>query len=620
MSLSTTLREKGLRLPLLLLGVVLPLAVVLSACDSQLEQESFSNITPENFFTTEQEFLSAASGVYAQLRSYNQDLTNLQAHTTDALMVPTRGTDWDDGGNWRALTRHEWTPSHPTPNAVWGTSQTGISRANGLLSSLRQSKLGEEQQAQFASEIRFLRAYFYYVQLDLFGNVPVVVENGNEVTLPSAEEPLPQQPVSSDSPPRQLNRKQVFTFILQELTGCTTQNFSVEGCVRDPSGGIIGDLPAENEVPHGRATKGAAYTLLARMLLNAEIYLGTVDGMDSFSPASEISNAQVFYEGASAAASQVLNSGQYSLAENHFDNFTVDNYNSPEVIFAATHKAEDGVGFQRQQAALHYNHPISVTPWNGFTTIADFYNSYNTEPGPDGEMGTQDDVHTDRRGKAFLAGKQYAEPSASCYGDNCFSDTTSTVLTVRGSDNELELTLDIPNIQLSGSSANQEEPGARPLKYEIDPNADGINRGNDFVIMRLAEVMLIKAEAENELGNMGMAQDLVLDVRSRAYADDAEVPGVNASSKLEMHKVIMEERAHELFYEGFRRQDLIRYEFAHGGDRSGVSNPTADSEPYAPTFTGPWLFKDASTAHRLLFPIPQGRISTNPNLDQNEGY
>jgi hypothetical protein len=61
-----------------------------------------------------------------------------------------------------------------------------------------------------------------------------------------------------------------------------------------------------------------------------------------------------------------------------------------------------------------------------------------------------------------------------------------------------------------------------------------------------------------------------------------------------------------------RRQDQIRYEFAYGMDRS--------DEPYAPSFTGPWRFKDPSRSFRALFPIPENQISVNPLLEQNPGY
>ena len=614
--LNSYLKNRAPRVLAFALVIVLPLTMILAGCDSQLEEKPFSQITPQQFFQNEEEFVAAATAVYAQLRTsliFNQlDITE---HSSDELMVPTRGPDWGDGGQWRDLTQHNWDATHPLVNNAWNDIQIGIARANGVLSSLAPSEsLPEAQKAQFAAEVRFLRAWYYHSLMDLYGGVPIVLEEGN----PLAEENgFATQPVSPNDPPAQNTRAEVFDFVLQELTGCTASSFSVGNCIDSPgSGSILANLPTKGNVPYGRATKGAAYALTARALLNAEIFTGepTQGG---------ITPGTALYEGASAAADWVINSGSYMLADDFFDSFRADNNTSPEIIFAATYKAETGLGFQKMMSLLHYNHPVSSTPWNGFTTIAEFYKAFDTDPGPDGEIGTADDVHNDVRGKQFLVGNQFTQPSDACAGDECFSDPSSAPVTVRGTDTQLNLKLEIPTIQLDGNAETLEAPGARPLKFEIDANSTpDMNMGNDFPIFRLAEMYLIKAEAENEISGPGAALPFINAVRERSGAD----PISNVGSADEMHRLILQERGYEFVWELMRRQDLIRYEFAHGGSPTGGPYTTAD-DPYAPTWTAPWLFKkdgsqsgQASEPFRALFPIPQNQISVNPNLQQNPGY
>ncbi len=626
----------GKRLTALVSLLLLPFALSLSGCDQALEENPPSQITPDNFFSNESEFLAAATGVYAQLRSIPTGAThNASEHTSDEMMVPTRGPNWGDGGVWRDLTRHQWNAEHPDFSGVWSTMYTGIARANGVLSSLAPSEaIPAERKAQFRAEIQFLRAYYYYWLMDFFGGVPVVLEEGNDTY-----EAYATQPVSPEDPPPHHSRLEVYNFILQELTGCTVENFSND-CVNNPgSNSVLANLQTGGAggVEYGRANKGAGYAFLARLLLNSQIYAVDISGRGE-AGVSDLGNGPAFYEEALTAADIVINGangvGSYSL-DNYFDNFAADNHTaSSEIIFAATFQSgEQNLGLQPPfKAVLNYN---QTTPaggvWNGFTTIADFYESYATEPGPDGELGTQDDIHNDVRGKTFLVGQQYEEPDVGCAGDECFSDTTSQETPVwvgpdqekfTSDDSPLFFTLEIPKIEL-GDLTEQEAadmgfpsttktfrldaPGARPLKFEIDPGTTNSWFGNDFPLFRLAEMYLIRAEAQHATGQ-GDPIATLNTLRSERAAEGADLSlsGGNVLAK------IVRERGHELYQEMVRRQDLIRYDFAHGG--------TDMDQPYAPTWTGPWLFKDQSEDYRALFPIPAGQLSTNPNLQQNPGY
>ena len=613
---------------LLVFGLVLllPLVATLTGCDSQLEEEPFSQITPSQFFQTEEEFLSAAAAVYSQLRvgTIEWNYWNLQTHTGDGIMVPTRGPDWGDGGIWRQLTQHTWTPTSPFVGGGWTNSQTGIARANGVLTALAASDFDPATTEQFRSEVRFLRAFYYYTLMDMYGGVPIVLEEGAETSFAT-------QPVSPDNPPPHNTRAEVLDFILTELTGTGLGGFSIDAVNNPASGSVLANLPSKADVPYGRATKGAGYAMLARILLNAPIY--DVDAAGQSINAGDIGNGRTFYSEAARAADIIINGengvGTYALTTDYFDNFAADNFQAgaDEIIFPITHAAEDGRGLDFQMRFLHYNTAITASPWNGYTTIAEFYKSFDIDPGPDGEIGTNDDVDNDRRADQFLVGGMFSQPNADCFGDACFSDPNSEVVNPRGSDEQLEFSLEIPAISLGEVSSDVqviEGSGARPLKWQLDGGASGSQSGNDVPLFRLAEIYLIKAEAENELGNPGDAVDAINEVRQRSGVGAYTTADFSSTSV--GRQLILQERGYEFVYEAQRRQDLIRYEFAHGESPTGAPY-TSDADPYAPTFTGPWLFKvdgsedgQSSESFRALFPIPSTQLSLNPNLSQNPGY
>jgi hypothetical protein len=622
--------EKPCSLRLLLL-ILLPLAVALAGCDEAIEQEPRDEISQNNFFQNEDEFLSAAAGVYAQRRSIVPN--DIVKHSADGIMVPTRGPDWGDGGVWRELTQHNFNENHSFLQGLWDTNQTGIARANGVLAALEESDFAPDVVNRFTAEMRFMRAYFYYWLMDLFAAAPIVVHEGSEQDFPT-------QPVDPGDPPPHNSRKEVYDFILQELSGCTSdtfQNDCMSGGNLNLNGGIIPNLGSDAEVPYGRATQEAGTAFLARLLINAPVFAVEVGGQAGGSP-QDVGTGPELYEGAAAAADRLINSGTFKLEENYFTNFKADNHQlSDEIIFPAVFAAEDGAGFTSEMSHLHINHGVPATPWNGFTTIAEYYKAFDVEPGEDGEIGTRSDNRNDERAKQFLLGEQYQEPSEGCFGINCFSDPESGRVQVRGGDDAspLILTLEIPSIRLGRAEGEDlpfndatfvlESTGARPLKFELDPGATDENMGNDWPIFRLAEMYLIKAEAENELSGPNEALPYLNALRERAGAETMS----SVSSRMEMHQLIVQEEGFEFLEEGgLRRQYLIRYEFAHGGEPVGYpGSDNPDSRIYAPTFTGPWLFKkdgsklgQPSEPKRVLFPLPASQLSINPNLSQNPGY
>jgi hypothetical protein len=149
--------------------------VFLQGC-TDLDESPTSVITPENFFQTDQEVLGSLASVYAVLRSTTDAYWFINAIGSDELIAPTRGSDWFDGGKWLELHRHTWTPSSPMGNGdingVWNDAFRGVARANLLLEALQD--LTVANQAAIVAELRTLRAFYYYMLLDVFGGVPIV--------------------------------------------------------------------------------------------------------------------------------------------------------------------------------------------------------------------------------------------------------------------------------------------------------------------------------------------------------------------------------------------------------------------------------------------------------------
>ncbi len=490
----TRILSKSWSLWLVAAILLVPVTTVLQGC-TDLDEETFGVITPDQFFQTDEEIIAALAPVYAQLRSMMWAYHNISQVSSDEALVPVRGTDWDDGGAWRELHVHTWTAANGDFNSAWTDAYTGVARANVVL-----ANLPDGSDPSIAAELRFLRAFYYYQLMDLFGGVPVVTD----------------AVVDQDNPPSRESRAAVFSFIESELNEART------------------DLPTSwDGANQGRATQGAADALLAKIYLNAEVFTGTVSG-------SGLARGTARWADAITAADRVLNSGQYQLTGDQRDNFRAGNHTSPEIIFSVGHLGKGGLGLTFIMRGLHYNQ-IPQTPWNGFSTLAETYNRFDED---------------DQRRNIFLVGQQFAEPNQGCLGNECF--TTGAALEDRVG-NPLSFTLDY--FDPSGNPVTDvavnlnETSGARVMKWEIDSGRVGGDNGNDYAFFRLAEMYLIKAEAMNEMGQTAGAMAIVNQLRARVFDPDEPVA---ATSQADAREAIWSERQFELFWEATRRQDLIR--------------------------------------------------------------
>ena len=513
------------------------LLVPLQGC-TNLDEKPPSLITPNNFFSSEGEVLAALAGVYAQLRSTAPEGAIYDANqiTSDEEVVPTRGQDWYDNGQWIDLHNLTWTPTSAATsnffNGAWNNPYTGIARANLFLSAVQNTTFPNK--ASIVAEVRALRAFYYYILMDFFGGVPIVTDI---VVAQHARS----------------TRRQVFDFIEKELIAA-----------RDSG------LPATRSAgDHGRFTQGGADAILANMYVNAGVFTKdgaaggiTATGYNSCTGVT-VNGGQGACLAAVAEADRLLNSGNYRLADSFPQNFRADNHLSPENIFVVKFLAADGLGLDYDMAILHYNQYAPLTPWNGFAIMAQTFNAFDS---------------TDKRRRVVLIGRQH--------------DVLTGVPVNDRAGNPLIFTDTIHNIR----SATEGE-GGRIYKWPADPAHVSQNSGNDYAWFRLGEIYLIKAEAENELGNTVLALQLLNTLRARR--DTVAAPLLAVS-----RPVILNERLFELLGEGKRRQDLIRF--------GGYTNRADD-----PSLAGGKL---PAADYHVLMPIPQTQIDANPKLTQNPGY
>lgn len=321
---------------------------------------------------------------------------------------------------------------------------------------------------------------------------------------------------------------------------------------------IIAALP---QGPANIANKDAARVLLMKCYLNKGVIANrqapTFDGADM---------DQVI-----ALADQVIASPRnYAYAANYFDNFAPNNHAiGTENIFTAENVGGSSSGNVRSRwfATLHYNQ--NPSGWNGFTTLSDFYDKF---PANDLRRSQARAGVTTVSGirMGFLVGQQF--------------DQNGVALKDRGG-NPLAFTPEVKAIEIGN---NLEVTGIRVIKYPID-YASGDNSDNDYVYYRLADVQLMKAEALLRKNNAAAALTIVNVLRANR--------GIAALGALTLDNLI-DERGRELYWEGHRRQDLIRFG----------------------KFLQPWQEKPTDDPKYLLFPIPNQQLAANPNLEQNPGY
>lgn len=448
------------------------LAIPFTSC-TDLEPEVFSDLTEANFPVNEGEVISSYLSSYSRLYPMmnHNSYMSIQEVSSDEMMIPHRGADWFDGGLWLRAHRHEYTANDGAYNNAWIFLYQGALQCNSVINLLNTTSLvGDADKARFIGELRSLRAYWYFLLTDAFGDVPLVTE---------------QSDPSVTAPPN-TSRAEIIDYLISEL--------------EDSAGALSRN---SDEATYGKMNYWANRALLSRIALNSEKMTGT--------------NRNAL---AISAADEVINSGIYSLTDDYFENFDADNGNAfnstSENIWVIPYDAPGTAdGFNLGQMTLHYSSQATFNlqeqPWNGYCTLQEFYESYDDD---DLRKGVSGDQQT--RGN-FLAGPQFAADGVTPLVDGNADDPGGPELVYTPEVNALE-----PNAF--------RQAGARVFKYGYGNEAPN-SLPNDFPILRYSEVLLNKAEAMWRSNEGGYAM-MVNMVRDRAGLDDIAEGDIDADELL----------------------------------------------------------------------------------------
>jgi hypothetical protein len=492
-------------------SVLLGIAIVIASC-TKLDEEVFSDIPIDKFFTNEQAVLMNAGRAYTKLQRYPEEfsLWTLTEMASDEMVAPGRddGFVWDNG-RWDELHTHRIDPNNKILTLAWNSVFEGISACNEVIYETEQSEITFPEKDRIVAEIKILRAYFYYLGLDNWGNIPFATD------------------FTDKNVPVQKNRQFIFNFIETDIKA---------------------NIPLLQTIPttanYGRVTQGMAYTLLAKLYLNAQEWIG-----------------QAQYEEAIAACDSVISNGNYSIEDDYFANFKVNNENSSENIFVIPMHS-----VYTKDRFYWYTLTLNDASRATFNFKGQMWDEFVLEPGYLDKYASND-----LRKNAFLFGQQ--------------KDKNGNDIIINGEPF-------IYTTTISNYMARKKWEGARCVKYEYQPDLEyyTTDMENDFVLFRYADVLYTKLEA---LYRLGRGSEMLGDAELQKIRTRAQLNPLQASDLTD--EELLNEFGREYAWEGRRRQDMIRF---------GKWGTT-------------WWNKPVSGVNAKLFPIPQSILSTNSNLVQN---
>ncbi|OQP66135.1 RagB/SusD family nutrient uptake outer membrane protein [Niastella populi] len=534
-----------------------------------LDESSATELTPK------QAAEGAIAPVYAQLPTIflHTNYLAIQEISTDEAILPYRGgTDWGDNGIYLAMHRHAYTSTDPNLRNTWNLLVQGVSRSISALNSL--PTLNDPSVKTFVAEARAMRAYYNMLLLDLFGLVFVKDE-------PSALSAI-------------LRGNEAVEYIKKEL--------------------LDAEPNLESSVTTGRISKEACWGLLARLYLNSAAYRDIYGAQFTFTPADM--DKVIEY------CDKIISSNKYQFSPEYFAIFDDNNDTNKEIIFAVDQRA-DLNGHNRMAyfslSGDQFPLPdyVGANGTDGAAITSDFYQSWAQAYAP------ADPAADPRFYKENLS--IYSNPADSCvpaaqffinrgilrgqqYGlirkNGVFQKCTSGSMKVGPLFHDTRNKPTQPVIfteQVDFTTAGSDYPsGYRVSKYMFSrKSVSGRNFGEaDIVILRLADVYLMRAEAKLRKNND--ATGALADVNIvRASRTARQQPPALTTMNLDL---LFRERGFELYWECLRRTDMIRFG----------------------KYEGTWTEKTDNNPKKRLFPIPQTAIDGASNLKdyliQNDSY
>jgi hypothetical protein len=486
----------------------------LFSCIDNLDQAPIGKLTGNDFPATDADAIAAVNGIYQAA-----ELSTRFGYTID-LPSDLTATGENPNGDAGFLSSQQWEPGNSYITYMWETFYAGITNANVLIDALESpdSKISSALKEQVIGEAKFLRAYYYQYAVQFWGEVPLVLHRG----VNDEGESLTRAAIDD-----------VYKQIEQDLKDAAI---------------LLPHAAGYSGTDKGRASWGAAKTLLAK------VYLVWGQTSPTF---TEAQRTEAF-DKSIALSTEVIESGEYDLEDKYGQNWSVENRNGKESIFATQHslsQSSDGGGG---------NHLLHCAFSTGFTQTLPHVIISNIK------FRDEFDPRDQRKGIT--------------YADSIFDPIKREWYQ-----------FDLP----------------RYLKYidPLDPNGSASNRNIDRTVLRFAEVFLLRAEAINERYNapVGTALADINKVRHRAFINEPDPTQYYIQGGLNYQQFkdkIIQERTFELTYEQNRRLDLLRWKIL-------VKTLKASDVPA----------KQYVSLRNYRFPIPASQRNINPNgLWQNWGY
>lgn len=529
---------------------VLALSLSLTSCLNETPKDQIPET--EIYDSANSLYVNAVASLYNYIGAHEEGeglqgtcrgIYDYNTLTTDEAIIPIRGGNWYDGGLWKNMYDHTWTATDTDLYNVWKYLYKVIVLSTKSLETIEKYKalLTEQQRVDYAAEVRAVRAMYYYYAMDMFGRIPIL-----------------QSSTQKTADIRQSNRSDVFWYVVKELQEVTP-------LLANEHSNLQGNY-------YGRVTRPVAWFMLAKLSLNAEVYTDD-DWTDSSRPDGKTIMFDINGNKKNAWQTCVhycdlITAAGYTLAADYTKNFAVHNEGSTENIFTIPlDKILYLNEFHYLFRSRHYAHGGAYSGASENGTCATLHtmavNGFGTNT-PDARLDMN-----------FYTGKVEVDGKYVTLDDG-------TPLEYKPLAVEKNLT----------ASPYLETAGARMKKYEVDRTAysDGRLPDNDIVLYRYADVMLMKSEAKVRNGESG-------DKEMNAVRSRVGMPSLSATLDN-----LLNERLLELVWEGWRRQDMIR--FGTYCKQYDIHTPSeADKKGYT-----------------TVFPIPEKARELNPNLKQNPGY
>lgn len=518
-------------------------AILMTSACVNLDERTYSEMPKDEFLSSGENLALYTSTPYTRLQDWavEQGYWTLILQLCNEMAVPKdlKSGYWAEP-RYGELHSHEIPAGNKLVKGGWEFCFNGIAACNDALHEIEKTGIKDEAALQNIAEIRVLRAFYYFLAVDLWGNVPFSISK------------------TDTSSPKQKPRKEMFSFIETEIKES------------------INDLSEKTSSTYGRVTKDVANFLLAKLYLNAEVYIG-----------------EDMYEEAGNICKDIMDGGKYQLTATYKENFDVKNENSTEAIFAIPYSNvyTPEKFFIWVMSINSYIEPALEVggTWNGsWMGQPDFMATYAPED--------------TRKKDTWLFGEIYDRKGTRVqYQDGVQCDDKGQPITDENGNHipiMYDLYLEDINIPESkfGAGIGVCE-GARIQKWTyqgenilIDNN---VSMENDFFLMRYADVVLMYIECLVRQGQAGLAaaNEDFQKIRTRAGLEPI------AAADLTLDNLLIE-RQHELALETWTRNDLVRFG----------------------KYLDAWWAKDAGQDYMLLLPIPSEMIGSNPNLGQNDGY